>query len=96
MTDDDLVNRLLDAKAGTLKMRRLLDEAAEKIRLLSAQKADDLVPELTSALKGLSDMYCFAWDRVDGGLMMMDSGLERFEREHGVARDLLRRIGAKL
>lgn len=50
--------------------------------------------ELEAALKGLSDMYAQAWDRVDGGLMMMDSGVKRFEKAHSVAYKLLEKRAA--
>jgi hypothetical protein len=45
--------------------------------------------ELENALHGLSTMYGYAWDVVGGGLMMMDSGRERFEAAHREARRVL-------
>jgi len=47
------------------------------------------VDGLRSALKGLSDMYTWAWDKVDGGLMMSSSGVERFEKAHQRAYEVL-------
>lgn len=47
------------------------------------------VEKLRSALKGLSDMYTHAWDLADGGLMMMESSMDRFEKAHQVAYDVL-------
>lgn len=47
------------------------------------------VDDMRSALKGLSDMYGSTWDRVDGGLMMIDSGVERFEKAHQRAYEVL-------
>lgn len=44
------------------------------------------VAGLESALKDLSDMYGSTWDRVDGALVMMDAGIERFEKAHAAAR----------
>jgi hypothetical protein len=45
--------------------------------------------ELQGALKGLSDMYVQAWNLVDGGLIMADSGVDRFEAAHKEARRAL-------
>lgn len=47
------------------------------------------VDGLRSALKGLSDMYAWTWDKVDGGLMMSSSGVERFEKAHQRAYEVL-------
>lgn len=47
------------------------------------------VEKLRSALKGLSDMYTHAWDLAEGGLMMMESSMDRFEKAHQVAYDVL-------
>lgn len=41
--------------------------------------------ELYDALAELSDMYVHAWDVADGGLMMMGSSVERFEKAHEAA-----------
>ena len=74
--------------------QRQIDEALA-LFILSADLGDMvLVPKgevekLRSALKGLSDMYALTWDRVDGGLMMMDSGVERFEKAHQAAYEIL-------
>jgi hypothetical protein len=40
---------------------------------------------LVKALTDLSNMYAHAWDRVDGGLTMFGSGVERFEKAHYAA-----------
>lgn len=47
------------------------------------------VDDMRSALKGLSDMYAWTWDKVDGGLMMSSSGVERFEKAHQRAYEVL-------
>lgn len=44
----------------------------------------DEIERLRDALKGLSDMYTYAWDRIEGGMVMFD--LERFEAAHKTAR----------
>jgi hypothetical protein len=41
-----------------------------------------IADKLAEALRGLSNLYGFAWDRVDGGLMMMEAGVERFDIAH--------------
>ena len=43
------------------------------------------IKTLRAALQELSDMYGHTWDLVDGGLMMMDQGIPRFERAHAAA-----------
>ncbi len=50
---------------------------------LASLEADNA--RLREALTGLSNMYGSAWDRVDGGLMMMGTGIERFEKTHHAA-----------
>lgn len=54
-------------------------DAAFIVRACNAH--DDLV----KALKAMSDMYAFTWDMAEGGLMMMASGVERFEKAHALA-----------
>lgn len=46
-------------------------------------------PELLAALNELASMYGSTWDRVDGALMMMDTGVERFEKAHQLAQDAI-------
>jgi hypothetical protein len=50
--------------------------------------------KLAEALRRLFDLYGYAWDRVGGGLMMMDSGIERFEAAHEKACAALAEYGA--
>lgn len=45
--------------------------------------------ELVEALKGLSDMYGAAFDRVDGDLVMMGSHVDLFEACHAKAQEVL-------
>ena len=47
------------------------------------------IADLEKALKGLSSMYTFAWDVVDGGLFMSQDGKLRFEDAHKEARRVL-------
>lgn len=51
----------------------------EDARLMAA------APVLLAALTDLSNMYSHAWDRVDGGLTMFGSSVDRFERAHHAA-----------
>lgn len=44
-----------------------------------------LAPVLLKTLTDLSNMYASTWDRVDGALVMMDSGISRFEKAHYAA-----------
>lgn len=72
--------------------------SAAKQRALAAEselsRAEVERNEFRSALKGLSDMYGSTWDRVDGALMMMDSGIKRFEKAHAIAYKILQRLPA--
>lgn len=45
--------------------------------------------EMREALQELSAMYTYAWDTVDGGLLMMGSGIDRFEKAHAKAKAAL-------
>lgn len=44
-----------------------------------------LAPMLLQALTELSNMYASTWDSVDGALVMMGPGVERFEKAHSAA-----------
>lgn len=45
--------------------------------------------ELLAALKGMSSMYGFCWDLVDGGLICMQSNVQRFEDAHATAQKVI-------
>lgn len=47
------------------------------------------IARLRSALEGLSNMYSYAWDLADGGLMMMPDSIPKFEAAHAAARTAL-------
>jgi hypothetical protein len=53
------------------------------------------VKELMAALKEMEAMYTHAWDRVDGGLTMMKSSVERFDAACGRAHELLKSVTAE-
>lgn len=42
-------------------------------------------PDLLEALQALSNIYMYAWDRVDGALVLMDKGVERYEQANAKA-----------
>ena len=63
----------------------LIREAADA---LAAQR--ERIAVLEGALNGLVNMYANTWDRVDGALVMMDTGVERFEKAHEAARAALK------
>lgn len=50
------------------------------------------VKELVAALKEMEAMYTHAWDRVDGGLTMMQSSVDRFDSACGRAHELLKSV----
>ncbi len=56
---------------------------------VSALAADN--NRLLAALKALSSMYGSTWDRADGCLVMMDTGIERFEKAHKLAQDAIKK-----
>ena len=70
----------------TVKCTAIPDEEINRLRESNA--------ELLAALKGLSDMYVYAWDRVDGGLVMMDSGVMKFEAAHKKASTALKKYSS--
>lgn len=48
-------------------------------------------PDLLAALEALSELYVHTWDRMEGGLMMMESGVHRFEHAHEKAIDAIKK-----
>lgn len=52
---------------------------------------DCLVRELVEALGELHGMYSYAWDLVDGGLMMFADSIPKFEAAHAKAAKALAR-----
>lgn len=44
---------------------------------------------LLDALKGMASMYGFCWDLVDGGLICMQSNVQRFEDAHEEAQKVI-------
>ena len=58
--------------------------------LMRVRRPEDCVfchrDQLKTALKGLSAMYTRAWDRVDGGLVMLPPSIPEFEAAHAAAR----------
>lgn len=50
---------------------------------------DQAIQVLREALRALSDMYVYAWDSVNGDLIMMGSGVNKFESAHARAEEAL-------
>lgn len=83
---------------------RSSDDRFERLKRYAQMQADYSVPcdmnpkvvlalvECAEALKKLSDMYASTWDRVDGALMMMGDGIERFEAAHQASRDAITKL----
>ncbi len=52
---------------------------------------NEINAELLKALRDLSDMYGHAWDLANGGLMMMEPSIPRFESAHTAAQKAIAR-----
>lgn len=48
---------------------------------------------LLTALKGMTSMYGFCWDLVDGGLLCMQHNVQRFEDAHEAAQKVIAAMG---
>ncbi len=80
---DELVKRLRDHEA---RVRASIGHVMKPDDVTDYGLAADMIDSLAAALKGLSDMYSFSWDLVDGGLMMMpERGVPKFEAAHKAA-----------
>lgn len=79
---------------------------AEQLRALASQGAvitADLMAErdqlkseneaLLVALKGMTSMYGYCWDIVDGGLLCMQDNVQRFEDAHEAAQKVIAAMG---
>ena len=56
-------------------------------------RACNAYPKLIAALREMSEMYSHAWDRVGGGLVMMEPSVNRFDDANETAANLLRELG---
>lgn len=65
----------------------LLKERAAHIRQRDQLKAEN--EALLAALKGMTSMYGFCWDLVDGGLLCMQDNVQRFEDAHEAAQKVI-------
>jgi hypothetical protein len=79
-------NDSLDSSDSPSIMRNLIVSGWEAAGTMQ-RRLTERCAELENALKGLSNMYTYAWDMVGGGLMMMD--VKRFELAHKEARRVL-------
>ena len=48
---------------------------------------------LLTALKGMTSMYGYCWDIVDGGLLCMQDNVQRFEDAHEAAQKVIAAMG---
>lgn len=48
---------------------------------------------LLSALKGMTSMYGYCWDLVEGGLLCMQENVQRFEGAHEAAQKVIAAMG---
>ncbi len=62
--------------------------------VLATEKGLTTIGEVVAALQELSDMYAHTWDRVGGGLLMLDNGVARFEKAHARAENALKAFNA--
>ena len=56
----------------------------------------EVLQGVRAAFKGLSNMYTYAFDLSDGGLIMMGSHVQKFEDTHKVAQEALASLDAVL
>ncbi len=56
----------------------------------------EVLQGVRAAFKGLSNMYTYAFDLSDGGLIMMGSHVQKFEDTHRVAQEALASLDAVL
>lgn len=85
LTSEDLLSRLKEQ----IHQRR--ENPSGSFITLTANEMNALV-ECAEALKELSGMYASTWDRVDGALLMTDSGVTRFESAHQKARNAINKL----
>jgi hypothetical protein len=85
MYDSDELRALAKAaQAGSPIAQYRLNDTLEPETVLELL---DEIDSLRCALKDLSAMYSFAWDRVDGALVTFD--IKRFETAHAKAKAAL-------
>lgn len=70
----------------TAENKALADEVA---RLAADKEA------LLTALKSMTSMYGHCWDLVDGGLLCMQSSVQRFEDAHEAAQKVIEAIAER-
>lgn len=69
-------------------------EAGNKMDLANAHLIAS-APDLLAALQELSAMYTHAWDRSDGGAVMLPESIRRFEKAHADAAAAIARATGK-
>ena len=76
---------LLECHGGTAQAA--INLLAERDQLKAENEA------LLVALKGMTSMYGYCWDLVDGGLLCMQDNVQRFEDAHEAAQKVIASIG---
>jgi hypothetical protein len=83
-------------KWGLIKHTGATDEhLLELFRMVARESSEKVLrerDELLEACEGLSNMYAQTWDRADGALAMLGSGVDRFEKAHAKANAVLAKI----
>jgi len=85
-------NSLLTGQSGIIRVKATLSGHLSDEQKILFDRIDELQSDksiLLSALAELSGMYGSTWDCVDGCLLMMASGIERFEKAHEAAKTAL-------
>lgn len=81
-----------DARIAELEQQLALAlDAAAKGDLARANAGgmEMRIQELEKALRAMSDMYGYVWDRVDGALVCMPENIKRFDAAHEQAQRAL-------
>ncbi|MGH8449545.1 hypothetical protein [Pseudomonas sp.] len=91
-------NSLLTGAVGIMRVKATISGSVSEEKSVLFDRIDELANDkslLLSALKGLSSMYGSTWDSVDGSLVMLSPGIERFEKAHELARQAIAQAEAK-
>lgn len=82
-----------------IKYIHATDEHLLELFRMVAREASEKVlrerDELLEACEGLSNMYAQTWDRADGALAMLGSGVDRFEKAHANAQLIIAKCRGK-
>ena len=83
-----MLNDIAALKSGCQLLAQDRNDArAERDQLKAENEA------LLVALKGMTSMYGYCWDIVDGGLLCMQDNVQRFEDAHEAAQKVIAAMG---